>query len=228
MVSLPLRVLPLLALGLSISTPALSQSGTNEIAESEGDAIDLTPQALEDALSCRSHEALNLFATALFLEAKPPSWMHETENGKEAEGMIGLFAYNLSKPAALFGQPVTTVYFMGDWVVTLLPRDRADAFISAQLMKRAPIKAAEQYYRFIDPENGPMLGAFEPTGGSTAAILARAFGAEPAPLPPAEYLFVGCNYTSVSEADFLDVARQSELILGKAAGDISGAAAKEN
>ncbi|AXB80032.1 hypothetical protein [Novosphingobium sp. P6W] len=225
MISLPLRLLPLLTLGLWISGPASSQSGTNEIADN--DTIDLTPQTLEDALSCRSHEALGAFATALFLEAKPPSWIRETEGSKETEGMIGLFAYRLSKPVALFGEPVTTVYFIGDWLVTLWPRDRANAFIAAQKMERAPITTAEQYYRFIDPENGPMLGAFEPTGGSTAAMLARAFGAEAKPLPPAEFLFVGCNYTPASEADFLDVARQSEAILGKAQKDISGGAGAE-
>jgi hypothetical protein len=142
--------------------------------------VALTPQALSDALSCRSREALEAFAGPLFLEGKPPAWMHELGEDagadKATEGMIGLYGYRLSQPARLFEEPVDRVYFLQNWVVTLWPRQKVEAFIAAHKLERAPIKGTEQYYRFVDPDSGPMIGVFEPTGNATAAMLAKAFG----------------------------------------------------
>jgi hypothetical protein len=81
-----------------------------------------------------------------------------------------------------------------------------EAFIAAHKLERAPIKGTEQYYRFVDPDSGPMIGVFEPTGNATAAMLAKAFGEVP-PAPPSDHLFVGCNYTVASQTEFLDAAR---------------------
>lgn len=225
MPSLSLRFLPLLALLWSASSPTLAQSEAGEFAQDE--VIPLTPQALEDAMSCRSRAALGAFGSALFFDMKPPAWMREAKDDKQTEGMIGLYGYRLSKPVTLFGEPVEAAYFMGDWVVALWPRAKAMAFIAAQKLERAPIKVTEQYYRFIDPESGPMLGAFEPTGGAMAAMLERAFAGTPALSAKAEFLFVGCNYTPASLADFLDVAGQSEAILGSVTKDVSAAAGTE-
>jgi hypothetical protein len=216
------HLLPLLAFALSAAGPAHAQSNSGEPEDSA--AIALTPETLGEALSCRSHAAAMAFASALFLDQKPPAWMRETKDDKDTKGMFGLYGYTLSQPVFIMGEPVEHVYFMKDWVVTLWPRDKANAFIRAQKMERAPIKIAEQYYRFIDPESGPMLGAFEPTGDSTAAMLAKAFGGEMPPSPPSDSLFVGCNYTPASQADFLEVARQSEAMMNEAAQDIGKAA----
>ncbi|MFT3967623.1 MAG: hypothetical protein QM690_17245 [Sphingobium sp.] len=209
-------------LALAGPMPAQAQSDSDKPEETAN--VALTPETLGDALSCRSHEAALAFASTLFLDRKPLSWMRETKDDKNSKGMLGLYGYKLAKPVSLLGEPVTHVYFMKDWVVTLWPREKAEAFIAAQKMERAPIKIAEQYFRFIDPESGPMLGAFEPTGNSTAMMLAKAFGGEMPPSPPADSLFVGCNYAPASQADFLEVARQSEAMMDDAARDLGAAA----
>lgn len=217
----------LLPLSLALPVPALAQADEAE-PEATEDAVEdedipLTPETLGDALSCRSHPAAVAFATALFLQGKRPAWMREIKESEETKGVIGLYGYTLSKPVALLGEQVSTVYFLKDWVVTFWPRDKAAAFIAAQKMARAPIKVAEQYYRFVDPETGPMLGAYEPTGGSIDAALAKAFGGEAPPSPPADHLFVGCNYTPASQEDFLKAAAQSEAMLREAAAGIAEA-----
>lgn len=214
-----LRLLPLLLLGFAL--PAAAQ--TEPVAVEADEDVPLSPETLGDALSCRSHPAAVAFATALFLEGKPPKWMRAAGERKETEGMIGLFGYQLSQPVEMLGEPVSTVYFLKDWVVTLLPRSKATAFLAAQKMERAPIKVAEQYYRFVDPEAGPMLGAFEPTGGSMEVAFARAFGEKPPPSAPSDSLFIGCNYAPATEAEFLEMAAQSEAMLDEVAKGIAEA-----
>ncbi|WP_420137483.1 hypothetical protein [Sphingomonas sp.] len=213
-----LRILPLLALFMPCAAMAQPASASDA-----SDDIPLSPETLSDALSCRSHPAAFAFASALFLENKAPAWMKGAKDNKATEGMIGLSGFTLTKPAALLGEPVSNVYFLQDWVVTLWPRAKAEAFIKAQKLERAPIKATEQYYRFLDPKAGPMLGAFEPTGGALSAMMAKAFGAEPTPAPPSGSLFVGCNYTAASQAEFLEAAGQADAMTGAAAKDIGKA-----
>lgn len=217
-----LRLLPAFSLcSMSMSCPAFAQSG--ESATEAGETIPLSPETLGDALSCRSHPAAGAFASALFLESKPPTWMREIKDSKETDGMIGLYGFKLSTPVSLLGEPVTTVYFLQDWVVTLWPRDKATAFFKTQKMERAPIEVTEQYYRFIDPETGPMLGAFEPTSGALSAMFAKAFGAKVPQSTASDSLFVGCNYTPASQADFLEAAAQSGARVEAAAKDMAKA-----
>lgn len=218
----------LLFLNAGCSTPARAQSGDE--ADSFGNPAEivqdsrladppLTPETLTDALSCRSRDAHIAFATALFLEEKQPDWMRKYE-GQEAEGMIGVYGYRLRTPITFFGFSTDKIFFMKDWIVTALSRQEARTLISDQHLERAPIRATEQYFRFIDPKWGPMLGAFEPTGNLLANSLAAAFGAEPLPSPPAETLFVGCNYTPVSREEFLEMAGRADGLVAKATRDI--------
>jgi hypothetical protein len=213
-----MKRLLLLALGLCAAQPAQAT------ADPDNDDVPLTPATLGDALSCRSREGLEAFAGTLFLDGKAPAWMRALKEDKQTEGMLGLYGYRLSQPATLLGEPVDRVYFLQNWIVTLWPRAKAQAFIAAHKMARAPIEATEQYYRFIDPDSGPMLGAFEPTGNATAAMLAQAFGGTPPPAVPSDSLFVGCNYTVASQAEFLAAARQSGAVLDQAAKDLGKAA----
>jgi len=159
------------------------------------------------------------FGTALFLDEAQPDWMRDYE-GKEAEGMIGVYGYQLRTPIPFFGYSIDKVFFMKDWIVTVLSRQEAWAFISAQHLERAPIRATEQYFRFVDPDEGPMLGAFEPTGNLLANSLAAAFGGEPSPSSPAETLFVGCNYTLASREGFLEMAARADGLFAKSTRDI--------
>lgn len=166
-----IRFVPLvmsLALAIALPTSARAQSGGAQVGPNATAA--LTPKLLGDALSCRSRDAVEAFAEALFLDQQPPAWMHEAKDDKDTEGMLGLYGYTLAKPTSLLGQRVERVYFMNDWIVTLWPRKMAEAFVTAHAMKRAPIAVTEQYYSFIDHESGPMLGAFAPTGNAIAAM----------------------------------------------------------
>ncbi len=197
-------VLPLV---LTLSLPPNAEAQAEPVPADAPAA--LTPELLSDALSCRSRDALEAFANGLFLDPKIPAWMKEGAPDTATEGMLGIEGYTLTTPASLMGQRVDRVYFLNNWIVTLWPRKVAEAFIAAHGLKRAPIAITEQYYRFVDPKSGPMLGAFAPTGNATAALLAKAFGAKAPPPPPADSLFVGCNYAPVSEAEFLAVARRA-------------------
>jgi hypothetical protein len=88
--------------------------------------------------------------------------------------------------------------------------------LASEQMERARIKATEQYFHFVDDKEGPMLGAFAPTDDA----LDNLFGAPAAPIETSKTLFVGCNYSAVSEAEFLDAAKQADAIMHKSADDI--------
>ena len=175
--------------------------------------VELTPEAMGDALSCRSSEAAANFTWTIFGENNPPTWMHELQNATELEGMVGIVGYQLDDPVYMLGEPVDKVYFVSNWIVTLMPREQATSFIESYEMERAPYVSAEQYYRFLDPDTGPMLGAFAPTGDSVADAFAKALGAEVPERKEAESLFVGCNYAVASEQEFLDMAKQADEIM---------------
>ena len=134
--------------------------------------------------------------------------------------MTGVYGYRLRTPITLFGFSTDKIFFMKDWIVTVLSRQEARTLISDQHLERAPIRATELYFRFIDPEKGPMLSAFEPAGNLLANSLAAAFGAEPAPSPPAETLFVGCNYTPASRGEFLGMVGRADGLIAKSTRDI--------
>ncbi len=84
-----------------------------------------------------------------------------------------------------------------------------------QDMKRAPIKVTEQYYRFVDPESGPMIGAFAPTDDALAVMLGM-----PMEAGKPKTMFVGCNYAIASQKDFLDAAAKADTMAGDAGQDI--------
>jgi len=217
-----------LFLNVLCSTPAWAQNG-NEVDRFENPVaivddsppvdVPLTPETLTDALSCRSHAALMAFGAALFLHQEQPDWMRKYE-GREAEGMIGVYGYKLRTPLTFFGFRIDKIFFMKDWIVTVLSREEAQTLISDQHLERAPIRAAEQYFTFIDPEEGPMLGAFEPTGNLLANSLTAAFGAELPPSPPSKTFFVGCNYAPVSREEFLEAAGRADGLVAKATRNI--------
>ena len=217
-----------LSLNAVCSTPTRAQSGGEadrsskalEITQDSRPAdVPLTPGTLTGALSCRSRDAHMAFATALFLAEKQPDWMRKYE-GKEAEGMIGVYGYQLQTPIIFFGFNIDKIFFMKDWIVTVLSRQDAQTLISDQHLERAPVRATEQYFRFVDPESGPMLGAFEPTGNLLANSLVAAFGAEPLPPTASETLFFGCNYAPVSRDEFLEMAGRADGLVAKATRDI--------
>ncbi|MEG3088301.1 hypothetical protein [Sphingomonas sp. PB4P5] len=149
-----------------------------------------TPASLTHVLSCQSRDALGTFAELLFLQNSPPAWMRPAELPKALDGMTGLYGFAVDGNVAVFGEPADHVYFMQDWIVALLPRASAQRIIQAQKMERAPIAITQQYYRFVDPEVGPMIGAFAPTGDAVTKLLIGAFGGNvapklaPAPPPP--------------------------------------------
>lgn len=58
-----------------------------------------------------------------------------------------------------------------------------------------------------------MLGAFTPTDNALELLL----GGDAKPDAANRTLFVGCNYTPASKAEFLAVAAQAEAIVGGSA-----------
>lgn len=226
MIASPIRWVRIRAYALAMVAGAAAASPGVARAE---DASAPTPASLTQALSCQSRNALGTFGELLFLQDRPPHWMHPSALPEALDGMIGVYGFAVEGRVSVFGEPVDHVYFMNDWVVALVPRASAERIIQAEQMTRAPIAVTEQYYRFVDPEVGPMIGGFAPTGDAMAKMMIDAFGggrapqpAETSPPPRADMLLVGCNYTVASQADFLAAARSAEDIVRKAGADLHG------
>jgi hypothetical protein len=180
------------------ASPALAQEAT------------LTPEGLEQALACRSSgDAMLSYAGVLFTD-HPPSWLTRMHDNGHA-GMLGLWSFRLAHPIRAFGQSVAAVSFLNNWVVVELPRAQALEIVAHQGMERAPIAASEQYFHFSGEGKGPMMGAFEPTDDALEQMLSG----DHAPRPASKTLFVGCNYVTMSRAEFLDLARQADAMLGR-------------
>jgi hypothetical protein len=216
--------IPVRAMIVAVVASALAASPS--VAQAEDEAV-ATPASLTQVLSCQSRDALGTFAELLFLQNRPPAWMRPSELPTALDGMIGLYGFAVEGKVSVFGEPVDHVYFLSDWVVALLPRASAERVIAAQKMTRAPIAMTEQYYRFVDPETGPMIGGFAPTGDAMAKVFVDAFGGDPGaktvkepPSPDTKMLLVGCNYAVASQEDFLAAARGAEDTMRKAGADI--------
>ena len=200
MTEFQLRIIPAI-LTLLLAAPAVA-------AEPE-----LSPEALQRTIECRGDLAtLGAFGEALFSNKQRPAWLKPVSDNRHP-GMLGLWTYRLDRPIEVFGRSVDTLSFLKQWVVVELPREAADAIVRDQKLERAPIRITEQYYRFITDEEGPMLGAFAPTDNSLELL----FGGEAKPDAANTTLFVGCNYTPVSKAEFLAVAAQADAIVSRSA-----------
>ncbi|WPE23903.1 hypothetical protein [Shinella zoogloeoides] len=186
-----------------------------EEAQPDAAAFELTPETLAALAECRApREALSETGMVLFMSGSLPAWLKPVaDNGHE--GMLGLETFELAEPVAVFGKPVTRISFLQEWVVIEDTYDAARTLIEAKGMKRAPIKMTEQYYRFADPESGPMLGAFAPTDNALAMMLGA-----PAETGTPKTMFVGCNYTVASQQEFLDAAGKADATATGAGADI--------
>ncbi len=179
------------------------------------DVFELTPQVLADLLECKApRDVLGEVGMALFMGGTVPAWLKPVEDDGH-DGMLGLETFELDAPITVFGAPATRIAFLQEWVVTERPYDAALAAVEAGGMKRAPIKLTEQYYRFTDPESGPMIGVFAPTDDALAMMLGMPAGTE-----KPKTMFVGCNYTVASQAEFLDAAGKADAMAGDAGEDI--------
>ena len=210
-----------------VAAVATALAASPSVAQAEEEEAAPTPASLTQVLSCQSRDALGTFAELLFLQNRPPAWMRPSKLPTALDGMIGLYGFAVEGNVSVFGEPVDHVYFMSDWVVALLPRASAERVIAAQKMTRAPIAMTEQYYRFVDPEIGPMIGGFASTGDAMAKVFVDAFGGDPGaktvkepPSPDTKMLLVGCNYAVASQEDFLAAARGAEDTMRKAGADI--------
>jgi hypothetical protein len=171
-------------------------------------APSLTPEGLAQAIECRAPPGLAVtYAQALFND-HPPFWATPLRrNGHE--GMLGLWTYRLDHPVTVFGASTDTIALLDNWLVVEMPRAQALALVRQRGMERVPVRATEQYARFLDPERGPMLGAF---GDTEKAMMALAHG-KPAVDEANATLFVGCNTLEVSRKDFLEGAAQADAVL---------------
>jgi hypothetical protein len=179
------------------------------------DTFELTPQVLADLAECKApRDVLDKFGMMLFMGGTVPTWLKPIDDDGH-DGMLGLETFELDVPVTVFGAPTTRIAFLQEWVVIERPYDAALATILTESMKRAPIKLTEQYYRFVDPESGPMIGAFAPTDDALAMMLGMPAGTE-----KPKTMFVGCNYTVASQAEFLDATGKADAMAGDAGKDI--------
>lgn len=175
------------------------------------DTFELTPRTLEQLVECRApREVLGEVGMALFMGGAVPTWLTPVDDDGH-DGMMGLETFDLKEPITVFGAPTTRISFLQEWVVTEQDHDAALTTIQNEGMKRAPIKLTEQYYRFVDPEAGPMIGSFAPTDDALAVMLGM-----PAETGKPKTMFVGCNYTVASQDEFLDAANKADAIAGAA------------
>ncbi|MCR6500437.1 hypothetical protein MUO32_15405 [Shinella sp. CPCC 101442] len=178
-------------------------------------AFELTPQILAALAECRApRDVLGEVGMALFMGGTVPAWLTPVDADGH-DGMMGLETFDLKEPITVFGAPATRISFLQEWVVTERDYDAALATIQKEGMKRAPIRLTEQYYRFVHPESGPMIGAFAPTDDALAVLLGM-----PAEAGKPKTMFVGCNYTVASQEEFLDAAGKADAMAGDAARDI--------
>ncbi len=181
----------------------------------EQDAFQLTPQILAALAECRApRDVLGEAGMALFMGGATPGWLTAVENDGH-DGMMGLETFDLKEPITVFGAPTTRISFLQEWVVTERDYDAALVTIRNEGMKRAPIKLTEQYYHFVDPEAGPMIGAFAPTDDALSVMLGM-----PAETGKPKTMFIGCNYTVASQDEFLDAAGKADAMAGAAGQDI--------
>lgn len=192
---------------LALSASALASSALAQDAPR-------TPADLAAALECRDAGAYRAIGEDLFLNAKPPAWLKAVER-KHAP--LGYHEFELAQPITALGMQVRRVGFLQEWVLIELPRDQALALVGRESLTRAPIRSAEQYYRFIDAESGPMLSVFELNRDALAALFAPP---STAPRAPAAALFAGCNYAPASQAMFLEAAAQADAMLARTANDL--------
>lgn len=178
-------------------------------------SFELTPQMLAALAECRApRDVLGEVGMALFMGGTVPTWLTPVDDDGH-DGMMGLETFDLKEPIIVFGAPATRIAFLQEWVVTERNYDAALTTIQAEGMKRAPIKLTEQYYRFVDPESGPMLGAFAPTDNALAMMLGV-----PADAEKPKTMFVGCSYAIASQEEFLDAASKADAMAGDAGNDI--------
>ena len=175
--------------------------------------FEFSAQTLADLAECKApHDVLAEVGGRLFASEAPPAFLKRVD----AEGTaLGLETFELDKPVTVFGEPATRISFLKEWVVVERPREAVLASIQSLGLKRAPIKVTEQYYRFIDPEAGPMLGAFAPVGDALAMMLGLATDVQ-----KPTTLFIGCSYAMASEADFLEAANKADALAGQAGDDL--------
>ena len=197
---------------LALAALALSSSALASFAQAkEGPR---TPTDLAAALECRDAGAYRAIGDDLFLNDKPPAWLKAVER-KDAP--LGYYEFELAQPITALGTKVERVGFLKEWVLIELPRDQALALVGRESLARAPIRSAEQYYRFIDAESGPMLSVFELNVDALAALFAPPGTVARA---PAATLFAGCNYAPASQEMFLEAATQADAMLAKTANEL--------
>ncbi|KMN37423.1 hypothetical protein VI26_03190 [Chromobacterium sp. LK1] len=171
----------------------------------------LTPQALEELVQCASFERYQALQPALLdvVFDKGPAWIRKSEQASS----LGVYVYDLQRPIRVFGVETTRLALHKEFVSVPLPSAWTMAEAASRLrLKRAPIRATEQYYRFVG-NDGPMLSAYQMPANPMAALLGA---------PQDEPLrYLGCSYNGAGEEAFLAVAAQADEMMEKARGDMA-------
>lgn len=164
----------------------------------------LTPQALEELVQCASFERYQALQPALLdvVFDKGPDWIRKNEQAST----LGVYAYDLKRPIRVFDAETTRLALHKEFVSVPLPSAWTMAEAASRLrLKRAPIRATEQYYRFVGA-GGPMLSVYEMSANPLAALLG-------APQQGEALRYLGCSYNGADEPTFLSVAAQADEMM---------------
>lgn len=181
-----------------------------EAYSSTGDA-QLTPELIRKTVTCESTARLGPFFP-LTLGQATPTWM--TKNAKDST--LGLNVYDLQQPIDVLGQPRNQFAMHQQWASVVLPASADLPAMAASLkLKRAPYGSARQYYRFLGKE-GPMLSVYELLENPFEAIGKTDLS------QLKKKVMLGCNYTPITEQQFLDAAREADALVKEMASQMRG------
>lgn len=179
------------------------------LAVAQGAAAEAPPAAneLPAILGCADEAGYFALGETLFTDDFP-SWLTRTER---KDRPFSYFGYELAKPVDFYGRQVREIGFVQQWIVTPLSRADALALASELGLERAPMRA-EQHFKFLDGDAGPLFSAFE-LGSGLSMLL-------PEEGPKEDILYVGCNYQATSRDEFLAQAAQADEQLRRMRGEV--------
>lgn len=184
----------------------LSGAGVVSAEPEASDDTPLTREELVGLIDCSNRDAYEKMLYIAIGEA--PAWMPRNEEASS----LSTYVYDLDKPIEVFGKPRRQVILYKEFVaVPLDDEEDIRQVVQAQSLKRAPIKITRQYYRFIDPDVGPMLSVFELAVDPFAMLL----GGDSERLT-----YAGCTNALTDEQGFLALAKEADDLMRQMRGEV--------
>lgn len=187
------------ALSLSFGGPAFAASRPL-------DDPPLTRDELVGLIDCSNRDAYGKMPAIAIGEA--PAWMRRNETASS----LSTYVYDLDRPIEVFGKARhQVVLYKGFVAVPLGDEEDVQHVVQTQALKRAPGRITRQYYRFMDPEVGPMLSVFELAVDPFSMLLG---GDE------TRFVYAGCTDALTDEEGFVELATQADDLLRQMRGEV--------